>query len=94
MTIKLFAIAISTTFFLSACGGGDGGSTASITASAQAPQLATTLNQLCPKCIATPTTTPSQLETTLKAINPKALATESTSPSQLQLTIEALQSKK
>ena len=76
------------------CGGGSEGVSTTSSSPAAQPQLATTIQMLCPKCEPTPTATPGQLATTIKAINPKAEPVQSTTPSQLQTTITALQSKK
>jgi hypothetical protein len=76
------------------CGGNSEGVSTTSSSPVAQPQLATTIQMLCPKCEPMPTATPGQLATTIKAINPKAEQAQSTTPSPLQIMITALQSKK
>ena len=91
-SIYLKFLLVSLGALLMSCGGSSNSPTSSVPATA--PQLAVTIQTLCPKCAPTPTGSPSPLATTIKTINPKAEPAQGTTPSQLEATITALQSKK
>lgn len=86
MIVRLIASALAIAL-LTACGDA---ATPPTKSTSSASQLTKTVNQLCPKCLATQAAGPSHLEATIVAIDPNARTTQALTLSKLQMTIQSL----